>query len=171
MPEMHIPVIQGGHNDPYIDFMRFHLRDMERPETDEQDPAVVARCPEILKQALGLIVRFAGPEQLAEQEPVIATPRIGYETQDGLRGCIQLVGRMHITDPETQEFDLHKSHAAMHAGSVDERWLSGVVFVHGHKVYRNTFTGGLRAGSMGDLNYFQQTVERVQTAAFPKAKK
>src|SRR4051812_30458241 len=161
--------IRGGNSNTYIDFMRYHLLDMVRAETDEQDPSVVARCPEILKQSLGLILRFAEPEKLTVPLPVISTPRIGYKTHDGLDGCIQLVGKFDITDPEAQEFDLDKSNAGLYGGTLDERKLRGIVFLHGHKIYRNTFTDGLRAGSMGDLNYFQTTVERVLTAAFPRA--
>ena len=169
MPTIPEITIQSGNTDTYIDFMRSFLRDAARPDIDDQDPAVVARCPDVLQQTLDLIFKFAEPGELVVATPSLITPRIGYKTPEGHLGCIQLAAAITLLDPEVPEFDLVYSHAELQGGGLGDHRLRPMIVLHNDRIYRDTSVGP-RAGSQGDLNFLQTKVENIQAAAFPKDK-
>jgi hypothetical protein len=169
--------IQGGHTNPYVDFMRWHLADAARPAANDQDPAVVRRCPEVLRQVLSLIWRFTPLEEVdvaGDKESYTAshvtTPEVGYATPEGRRGLIRLnafFGVLAISEG-VPEFDLVNSSVGLHGRAAEEEesedpWID----LDDSGIHRRTNLG-VRAGSMADLNYLQTLISKFQDAAFPR---
>ncbi|MBC7581939.1 hypothetical protein H7097_03675 [Aeromicrobium sp.] len=157
--------------------LEFALHEETRPL--EQDPAVLARCPDVLRSVVALCARFdpiditlprhaviKGPE--AEQF-MAATPLIRYKSmQTGAEGSIQLITQMWPPFKRRTE-DTYLS----------SLWLTGPAERLIHTIStaefitqsnsRNLWAGAqaCAAGTLQELSEFSILVEEIQTALFP----
>ena len=170
MPEI---IVQGGYSDEYVDPLRFYLRDANRPGIDHQDPAVVARCPEILRNSLKIICRFTDLSQLETLEDITTDGMgldVSYVTPEGHTGLLDIGAIFTVTDPTVPEFDL--KHSVIHLGAQALGTTASGIRIAALKhdaIVRHTESKTV-AGSMGDLNFVQNLFEKIEQKAFPKKK-
>jgi hypothetical protein len=160
------------------------LIEASRKPVEEQDAEVVARCPDVLKEVLGLVYRFERIEDLAakahpdtsnpkEHFVGLTTPEIGYLTPEGHEGSIRFMADCVLPDIAVPEFNLAQSRVFLQ-GKPAPRTDSRLPFLHliglrTDQVSRhNRF--GQSAGGHEDLNFLQSLVTRVRDTAFPKNK-
>ena len=147
--------VQAGHNqnDPAADF----FNDAARPT--EQDPAVVAGCPEVIDEAVALARRCNPDIDETASAPI---PPMRYTTTEGAVGLLRFT------------FELAGEHRAVGLNAEAPLPNGGTVRTW---LYRVTDAGiwcktvaGVKAGDQGDLNLFRIKVDEAREAAFPRQK-